>query len=148
MDENDFTVLRISGAEVSPFSARGVTQTLEPISAASKLERAVNGQMVDFSIPAMRLYRSRISCSDLNVPAVGGLWPGVVVEVECVAELSFPTASPSLQERTAVSGSTRVEGAFTYYRPVLTMVCVGWSISEDEYHATVSWSYELEEQGG
>lgn len=147
MEDNDFTLLRISGAEVPPFSARGLTQTLEPIEAASKLERAVNGQIVDFAIPAMRKYRSRISCNDLNVPAIGGLWPGVQVQVECVAELSFPTGTPALQERTAVTGSVRTEGNWTFYRPVLDMVCIGWNISEDEYGASVSWSYDFEEQG-
>lgn len=147
MEDNDFTILRIAGAEVPPFSARGIIQTLDPISAASQLERAVNGSMLDFAIPAMRKYKSRISCTDLNVPAVAGLWPGRIVTIDCIPELCFPTATPSLQERTAVSGSSRTEGAFTFYRPVLTMVCIGWNISADEYHASVSWSYDFEEQG-
>lgn len=147
MEDNDFTELRIEGAEVPPFSARGITQTLEPIDAASKLERAVNGQMVDFSIPAMRKYRSRISSADLNVPAIAGLWPGKVITVDCVTELCFPTAQPELQERTAVSGSERTIGAWTFYKPVLTMICVGWTSSFEEYHASTAWSYDLEEYG-
>lgn len=147
MEDNDFTELRIEGAEVPPFSARGITQTLEPISEASKLERAVNGQMIDFSLPAMKKYRSRISCTDLNVGPIGGLWPGKVVTVDCVSELAFPTAQPELQERTAVSGSERTVGAWTFYRPSLTMICVGWNSSFDEYHGSTSWSYDLEEYG-
>lgn len=147
MEPNDFTVLRIAGDEVPPYSARGVTQTLDPIDAASKLERAVNGQMVDFSIPAMRLYKSRISCSDKNTPAVDGLWPGVVITVECVATLCYPTAEPWKKQRTSVVGSEWTSGNFTFYRPVLTMVCTGWNISEDETSARVSWTYDLEEQG-
>lgn len=146
MEDNDFTLLRLSGAEVPPFSARGLTQTLEPISQAIKLERAVNGELLDLSIPSMRLYRSRISCNDLNPPAIDGLWPGMTVTVECIAELCFPTATPSLQQRTAVAGSTRTEGDFTFYRPVLTMVCMGFNTSTDEYGAAVSWSYDFEEQ--
>lgn len=146
MEDNDYTLLRISGTEVPPFSARGLTQTVQPIAAASKLERAVNGELVDLSIPSMRLYRSRISCNDLNSPTIDGLWPGVTVDIECIVEFCFPTGSPGQQDRTAVSGSVRTEGAFTFYRPVLTMVCVDWNISTDEYGAIVSWSYDFEEQ--
>lgn len=146
MEDNDFTLLRISGAEVPPFSARGLTQTIEPISAAFKFERAVNGALVDLSIPSMKLYRSRISCNDLNSPAIDGLSKGTEVTIECINEFCFPTAAPSLQERIAVSGSIRIEGNFTFYRPILNMICVGFNISTDEYGAAVSWSYEFEEQ--
>jgi hypothetical protein len=146
MEVNDFTELRISGAEVPPFSARGLTQTIEPIAPAIKLERAVNGRLIDMSIPSMKLYKSRISCNDLNPPAIGGLWPGMEVTIDCVAELCYPTGSPGLQERNAVSGSTRTEGDFTFYKPILVMVCTRFNTSTDEYGAAVSWSYEFEEQ--
>jgi hypothetical protein len=47
--------------------------------------------------------------------------------------------------RTAVAGSARVEGDFSFYRPVLTMRVVGFSVSRDEYGAVVSWQMQLEE---
>lgn len=143
---NDFTLLVITGPGIPPYSARGLSQTLDPISASIHLERAVNGELIDLSAPQMRKYGSKISCTDHNTPAIGGLWPGMVVTVDCVAELSFPTASPGLQERTAVPGSVRTEGDFTFYRPRLTMVVTAYNANTQEYQHDVNWSLSLEEQ--
>ncbi len=64
-----------------------------------------------------RKYKSSISCRDQEPPAIDGVWPGHVVTVECVAELSYPTGgSPA---RPVVSGSTRTQGGFVFYRPQL-----------------------------
>lgn len=146
MLSNDLTLLVISGMGVSPYSARGLSQTLDPIEAAKQIERDVNGELVDLSIPAMRKYRSRISCTDINTPAVAGIWPGSVVTVECVHELSFLTSNPSAQERPEVPGSIRVEGDHTFYRPILIMMFMGFSTSGEEFQRQVAWSFELEEK--
>jgi hypothetical protein len=143
---NDLTLLVISGMGIAPYSARGLSQTLDPIGASQHIERDVNGEAVDLSIPEMRKYRSRISCTDINTPAIAGIWPGTVVTVECVEELPFPTAHPEMQERPEVSGSMRVEGDHTFYRPILTMIFMGFSTSREEFHRQVAWSFELEEK--
>jgi hypothetical protein len=67
-----------------------------------------------------------------------------MVEVGCIAELCFLTSGGG-PGRTAVAGSERVEGDFSFYRPVLTMRVVGFSVSRDEYGAAVSWQMQLEE---
>jgi|ERR1700687_511856 len=140
------TILIISGPGLSPYSARGLTQTFEPIPASIHLERDVNGNLVDLSIPAMRKYKSKVTCTDVNAPSFGGVWPGLVVTVDCVFELSYPTTTPSLKDRTDVPGSSRVDGDHTFYRPRLTMVVVNFNDSDEEYAENNGWELDLEEQ--
>lgn len=140
------TLLVISGNGVAPYSARGLKQSLEPIAASIKLERDVNGNLADLSIPEMRKYKSKISCTDVNAPAFAGIYPGTVVTVDCTWELGYPTSTPAMQDRTAVPGSSRVEGDYTYYRPRLTMVVMNFNDEFVEYDGTNGWELELEEQ--
>ena len=137
-------VLTLYGIGVPPWSARGASQTLEPIQASQQLRRTVNGELIDISRPEFRKYRSRISCADQQPPAVDGVWPGQVVTVGCISELSYLTAGGA-PSRMPVAGSSRTEGAYTFYRPSLTMRVVSFSQDTDEYAAEVSWSLELEE---
>ena len=141
---SDDTLLVLSGIGVPDYSARGLTQTLEPIEASASLRRTVNGALKDLSYAQFRKYKSTISCQDQEPPAVDGVWPGHVVTVDCVAELSFLTSGGS-PARPVVSGSERVEGDFTFYRPQLEMLVTGFSMSRDEYGAAVSWQLQLEE---
>ncbi len=138
------TALVITGAAITPYSARGVSQTLDPIQQAGNLRRTVNGTLVDLSVAELRKYQSRVSCRDLDVPALDGVWPGDLVTVDCVAELSYAT-SGGTPSRTVVSGSSRTVGDFTFYRPQLSMRIVGISAQFDEYGAEVGWSLDLEE---
>ena len=138
------SVLSLSGIGVPPYSARGATQTLEPIDQAAQLRRTVNGALVDLSRSEFRKYRSTISCSDQQPPAVDGLWPGQIVTVGCIAELSYLTSGGS-PARMPVGGSVRTEGSYTFYRPSLSMRVVGFSQERDEFGAVVSWSLQLEE---
>lgn len=140
----DTTVLTISGVGVTPYSARGLVQSLEPIGAAVQMRRTVNGELRDISMAQFRKYRSTISGSDQQPPAVGGLWPGQLVTVGCIAELAYQTATGS-PERPAVPGSSRVEGDFTFFRPSLQMRVTAFSMSADEWRAGVQWSLSLEE---
>ena len=137
-------VLTLSGIGVPPYSARGASQTLEPIQASQQLRRTVNGELIDISRPEFRKYRSRISCADQQPPAVDGVWPGQVVTVGCISELSYLT-SGGTPSRMPVTGSSRTEGAYTFYRPSLTMRVFSFSQDTDEYGAETSWSLELEE---
>lgn len=138
------TLLTLSGVGVPPYSARGLTQTLEPIEASVQLRRTVNGALADLSYEPFRKYKSTISCQDQEPPAVDGVWPGQMVTVECVAELCFVTAGGS-PARVAVEDSERIDGAFTFYRPILTMRVTGFSVTRDEYGSAVSWQLQLEE---
>ena len=137
-------VMTLSGMGVPPYSARGASQTLEPIQAAQQLRRTINGELIDLSRPEFRKYRSTISCADQQPPAIDGVWPGQILTVGCIAELSYRT-SGGAPSRPVVSGSSRTEGDYTLYRPSLTMRVVSFSQDTDEYGATVSWSIELEE---
>jgi hypothetical protein len=138
------SILRMTGVGVTPYSARGLTQTLQPIDASKSMKRAIDGAMVDISAPQFRKFASTISGSDQRTPALDGIWPGREVEVECISELSYVTAESTAQ-RLPVDGSERVEGIYTFYRPVLTMMVMDYSTSTDEYGATVNWTLALEE---
>lgn len=153
------TVLTLSGVGVPEYSARGLTQTLQPIDSAAQLKRTINGVLRDFSSPQFRKYSSTISGTDQQPPACDGLWPGQLVTVGCIAELAVQGEAPStdtgseatseaLSEalgRTPVAGSIRSESGFTFYRPILNMLVVGFSIERDEWEAQVRWSMDLEE---
>ncbi|MBZ7921665.1 hypothetical protein LAC81_07705 [Ensifer adhaerens] len=138
------TVLVMAGIGVAPYSARGLEQTLQPISGAGQLRRTINGTLVDLSESQMRKFTSTISGSDQLSPALNGIWPGQAVTVDCIAELCYPTSGGS-PDRPVVSGSPRVEGAMTYYRPQLSMMVTDWQLREDEYGRQVSWTLQLEE---
>lgn len=139
------TLLVISGPGMPTYAARGLTQTLDPIDAAGAIARTVNGGLIDLSPHQMRKYKSTISCTDQETPALDGVWPGMPLTVDCVAELGYLTAGGSPQ-RTVVTGSSRTAGLWTWYRPRLDMMVMGYTTSTNEYGAAVGWSLDLEEQ--
>ena len=108
------------------------------------MRRTINGELIDISRAEFRKYRSTISCADQQPPAVDGVWPGQVLMVGCISELSYRTAG-SNPSRNMVAGSSRTEGHYTFYRPSLTMRVVSFSQDTHEYGAEVSWSLQLEE---
>lgn len=138
------TLLVLTGIGVTPYSARGLTQTLEPIPGSVALRRTVNGALIDVSAPQFRKYQSTISCTDQQAPALNGVFPGLQVTVDCVAELAYATSGGS-PDRTVVPGSSRTEDAFTFYRPRLVMIVTGYRTTTDEYGAAVGWQLDLEE---
>jgi hypothetical protein len=137
------TLLEISGMGIAPYSARGLTQTLTPIGAASVQRRTINGALDDLSRDQFRKFASKISCTDQTTPAIDGIWPGMELTVDCVVELVAPTGSPL--SRTPVPGSQRMIGAFTAYRPRLTMRVTNYNASLGEYEGDVQWELDLEE---
>lgn len=138
------TLLAITGLGLAPFSARGLTQTLEPIEQASNVRRDINGGLHDQSATQFQKYKSSISCSDINSVSFDDNWPGKSVVVDCVPELSYVTAGGT-PGRTVVAGSSRTDGAYTFYRPQLTMLVTNWNVSRDEYGHATGWTLELEE---
>lgn len=137
------TWLVLSANGVPLYSARGLDQTLQPIDAAHVTRRTINGTLVDLSVDRFHKYQSKISCSDIEAPALDGVFPGLSLTVDCVAELVFATGgTPS---RTVIAGSARTVGGFTIYRPRLDMMVVSFNQSISEYARTVQWELDLEE---
>jgi hypothetical protein len=138
------TLLVISGPGMPTYAARGLTQTLDPVDAAGAIARTVNGALINLSPSQMRKYKSTISNTDCDAPALDGIWPGMPLTVDCVPELGYLTAGGTPQ-RAVVPGSSRVSGAWTYFRPRLDMLVISYTSSTDEYGAAVAWQLDLEE---
>lgn len=141
---SDETILTIDAIDFPAGSARGITQTLEPIDGLAKPRRTINGELIDISASAFRKYKSTITFADSRPPALDGIWVGKVVSVGCINELWYPTATGSAT-KPAVSGSSRTEGAFTYYRPQLSMMVTTLRSNGDEWAATAGAEIDLEE---
>lgn len=142
------TVLTITGLGIPPYSAHGLTQTLEEVTGQSNFERDINNTLIDLSPPwEVRKLKSTISADDVNPPAFNGSPIGQVVTVGCIVEFAFLTSMGSGgYQRDVVSGSERTQGDWTFYRPVLTMIVTNFSMSKDEWPNTVGWTMDLEEQ--
>jgi hypothetical protein len=138
-----------TGFVLSPWSARGLTQTIEPIAAqgalGQTLRRSINGALVDMTSPIFRKLKSTVTCSEHEMPALDDAWLGQVVTVKCVAELAYLTGGTPA--RTVVSGSSRTDAStgLTYYRPQLTMMVTAIRSSFAEWDALWSWQLDLEE---
>lgn len=137
------TVLTLTGMGIAPYSARGLRQTLSVIGAAASMRRTINGVLVDLSSPRFRKYASSIQCTDQNAPALNGVWPGMILTVECICELAYETGGSP--DRPVVPGSIRIEGEYTFFRPILEMRVMTFSNETDEWNASNNWSMELEE---
>ena len=140
----DPTVLRLSGIGVPPWSARGLKEDLSPISQASQNMRDANGDLHDTSFEGFQKYSVSITGSDHSPPNVDGKWPGQTVTVDCISELSYTTIGGT-PARAVVSGSSRVEGLYTIYRPQLVCKVISFKLSLDEYDRQLGWNMELEE---
>lgn len=126
-----------------PGAVRGITQSLEPISASSQIERTVNGKALDVSAPQFRKYRSTVRCTDQQAPSLDGIWPGKTVIVDCIAELSHKPADPPSRPVVEI---LREEYGLIFYRPRLTMLVVNYTLDKDEWDAIVGWTIELVEE--
>ena len=144
---NSDTLLTISGMGHMLYQARGLTQTLQVIPAATSQGRTINGTLIDLSVAQFRKYTSKISCSDVNAPALDNLWPGMTVTVDCACSLCYAAGNPGSPARPEVSGSSYADGspAFIYYRPILDMMIKDISFHFDEWKAVVGWEMDLEE---
>jgi hypothetical protein len=143
MAGTDDTLLRLDWG-IASYSARGLTETLRPDDTSVNLRRTVNGTLVDLSGTQYRKYLLTITCRDLQAPALGGIWPGMAVTVDCVTELVYETHTGG-PERNVVAGSQRTADGFTYYRPQLVMRVTGFSLDTDEWGAMVGWTLDMAE---
>lgn len=140
------TLLIMSTIGVPLYSARGLTQTLTPVSAAKpEPRRTVNGELRWLGLTQMQKYDSLITCTDQEAPSFDGVWPGMAVLVNCVQELAYLTAGGS-PGRTVVPGSTpRVSGGFTYYYPQIAFMVLDFEQGMDEYQHDYQWRLSLRE---
>ena len=138
---------------LTPYAARGVTQTLEPIATVTGqgqasgtfIRRDINGNLVNmFPIQLFASTKAVVTCRDVETPALDDAWLGQIISVACTAELNYLTAGGTPQ-RPEVSGSSYVEGDFTFYRPLLTMMVMDIKSSFAEYPAFYSWEVQLQE---
>lgn len=140
------TILTISSFGNMLFQARGLTQTLEVIGAASQLARTINGGLIDMSAPQFRKYQSKIEVpSEVYPTPIDGIFPGMQVTVDCAVSLAYITGSAGFPKRSAVSGSEWSENGYTFYRPSLTMLIKQVETHFDEWKNVVGWSIDLEE---
>ena len=144
------TITPLSGEDgplLTPYSARGLSQTLDLFMDSpfgTQIRRDINGGMLDLTYDQFRKYKSVISCTDQQAPAFDGARQGQIVQVDCAIELSYLTSGGS-PNRAVVSGSSRIEGDYTFYRPSLTMMVINFNKSFEEWESIYQWSLELQE---
>lgn len=128
---------------IAPESARGINESLQLESGATNQRRTVNGTLRNLASESFRKYLIQLDCNDLQPPAFGNVWPGQIVTVKCITELSY--AIGGTPDRDAVSGSVRVRNGFVYYRPQLTAMVDSFDIKTDEWGGRVGWTLKLAE---
>jgi hypothetical protein len=139
------TLLVLSSNGVPLYSARGLDQTLDPIKAVAAPRRTINGVLVDLAVDKFKKYETQISCTDVEAPALDGVFQGMTLTIDCVSELVYKTAG-GIPSRTVVPGSERVVGSYTIYRPRLNMMVTGVQQSINEYGRIVKWTLTAEEE--
>jgi len=148
-------IIPLSGAVgplLTPYSVRGITQTLAPISSAAGggsalgtwMRRDINGTLVRCAPPQFRKYAATVTCTDQSSPAFDDVWLGTVVTFQSAVELSYATIGGA-PFRTPVDGSERVENDFTFYRPQMTMMITEIENSMAEWRAEFVWKISLQE---
>lgn len=166
----DDTLLVIAGPALPRWSARGLTESLEPVD-NGRLRRTVNGDLAFVGDAGGRKYAVSVAARDTRAPAFAGQWRGSAVTIDCVSMLSQWAASGTSVTlgRTPVSGSVEAEtadgasvtvsgvsgavatlaanpsGAFVRFRPQLACLVDSFSQDTDEWGAAVGWSLKLVE---
>lgn len=136
---------------LTPYSARGLTQTLEPIvgtgesggAVGTLFRRTASGKLRNLMPDQFRKYQSTITCRDVQSPSFNRAWLGMSVIVDCVPELSYMTGDTP--ERDVVEGSVREEGHFTFYRPRIPFMIISINNGLEEYAADYNWKLGMQE---
>lgn len=115
------TVLSITGITLGDYSARGLTMTLNPVTAGAGLRRSVNGTLLDLTSPQFQKFAASISCTDVDAPELTDVWQGKIVTVSCIPNLGFNATAPL----------------------TLTMMVDTWNVSADEWGDQTSWTINL-----
>jgi hypothetical protein len=139
------TLLVFTPNVLPPYASRSLHQALTVIAASKNFRRTVNGTLVSLAPSQFHKYASTITCDDMDSPGLDGVFPGAVFTVDCAEELSYLTQGGT-PDRPVVPGSSRTDGIFTFYRPVLTMEVIDFKLTLDEWQRVVGWQMDLEEQ--
>lgn len=139
------TILTISQFGQLKYQARGLTQTIKVIPAASQQERDVNGILIDLSNPIFRKYSTTITCTDNMTPPFDAVWPGAELVIGCAVYFSFLTGNLGSPDRPIVPHSEFVFGEYTFYNPELTCLVREVSWQSEEWRGNVPWSFTAEE---
>lgn len=140
----EMTLLVMTSIGVPLYAARGLSQTLTPVADAKPTpKRTINGEARFLGASQMRKYDSVISCTDVDAPPFGSVWPGDQLVIDCVCELAYKTVGGSA-ERTVVA--SRTIGNFTYYRPRITFLVVDFEQDFEEYGCQYQWRLTLTEK--
>ncbi len=139
------TLLVISERGMPVYSARGLRVSLEPIEQSRQTKRTVNGGLVDLSQTPFHKYALEIAGSDLWAPPIAALYPGASLTIQWPDELYYTTGTGATAGRTGVTGSYRTDGAFSFYRPIFSVLVTEFSNEFDEWDATHSWTLRAEE---
>jgi hypothetical protein len=134
--------------QLPPFSARGLTQTLDeidPVGGEGLFERNGNGGLINYTRQQFQKLKSTITCRDQGMPALNNSWRGATVQVDCVHERWYPNGGSP--DRTVVPGTSPVlENGFYSFYPRLTMIVRNVrSNGFDEWGAAYAWQMDLEE---
>ncbi len=127
------------------YSSRGLNEDLDLIEAADFQRYTVNYQLRNLARPQARKYQISITCTDQRPLGLSNLWPGDIIVIECVSMLSYRTGAIGEPGRPVVTGSSFTEGAFTFYRPRLTMMLKTRPQSTNEYSADRGWTLTARE---
>jgi len=140
------TVLTISGFGNMIYQARKLNQTLEPIAAASQLERTISGKYIDVSAPQFQKYQTKIVITDeVDAPPLDGIFPGMEVTIHCAVEFCYPIGRVGSPRRPVVSGSDYTQNGYNFYRPSLLMLIKDVQENLDEWGRRVGWTLDAEE---
>ncbi len=139
------SIFDIAEIGIPPYSHRGISETLEPL--AGQMFRDINGTLHDAGADQFRKYKLTVTCTDMDSPALDGVWPGRAMTVDCVSELCYRDGTDAEAGRTAVPGSTRSADGFVFYRPRLSMRVVSYTKgTRDGWGGKgVAWQLVLEE---
>jgi hypothetical protein len=151
----EITLFNIVGIGVPPYSARGISEVLEPIQGSGQMFRDINGTLHNLGVTQFRKFQLSVTCTDMDSPALNGVWPGDTFTVHCQTEMSYPEGSTPV--RTPVTGSERIgqraeidgggPDGFRYYRPQLTMMVMSYQIGTADgwEDVGVNWQLQLQE---
>jgi hypothetical protein len=137
--------------QLPQWSARGLTQTLDPIDdsgVGTTIRRTINGKLIDLTNPIFQLYKTTITCTDIRTPCLDGAWRGQIVRIDCALELGFFTTGGVAARPIVGNVLPRNEGAWSWYRPSLTMMITSITQGYEEWPALYQWKLEAEEVGG
>ncbi len=120
------------------YSSRGIKFTMKFRDGAKSQRVTVNGELINLALTRMQKYSFTMEATDVRPPSRDDVWPGRTVTIVPPYLLQYPTAGGS-PSRPVFSGSSFVEGNFTFYLPVLTGMIGDMHGTFDEWQAGYQW---------